>query len=183
MDYNGLYDILRKEKYNETLQPLSKEFFDEVSTFIKELREQANAEADLFMGAPGKPKKQLENSVALFKELMRIRKKKILNLAFVATETGIMKRDYENMLVIEKQTFDALVKIFEESEKNLTQSLNGKKEIEKSGFRMILLNQDIDSFVDMTGALRGPFVKGQLVNIEKDLADLFVADGKGAFIE
>ena len=55
--------------------------------------------------------------MAIFKELVLRRKKKLLNLVFVAAETGIMKRDYENMLQFEKEIFDRLIKAFEEGDR------------------------------------------------------------------
>ena len=93
INYNDLYEILRKEKYAEALQLLPKGFVEDVSAFLGEMRVE-NKEEDLFQDNVLKSKKQLENSIGIFKELMRIRKKKLLSLVFVATETGIMKRDY-----------------------------------------------------------------------------------------
>ena len=99
--YTDLYELVRREKYNEVLQQLPKGFVEEVSDFIREQKGIIERESDIFSGSLSGTKKQLENSVALFRELMRIRKRKILNLAFIGTETGIMKRDYENLLNFE----------------------------------------------------------------------------------
>jgi len=66
--------------------------------------------------------------VLIFKELLTKRKKKILNLSFVAVETGISKKDYENMLDYEKEGFDKIVKNLEEPDKSINLSTNGKKE-------------------------------------------------------
>jgi len=68
-----------------------------MSDYLSDKKQESSSDDDLFGDNVAKSKKQLENSVALFKELIRMRKKKLLNLVFVATETGIMKRDYENM--------------------------------------------------------------------------------------
>src|SRR3989344_6569584 len=101
--YNELYDALRKERYSEQLQPIPKKFINEVSAYLKDKKEIANKENDEFSDTILKTKKQVENSISIFKELMLRRKKKILELAFVATETGISKRDFENMLAVEKE--------------------------------------------------------------------------------
>ena len=117
--YNDLYELVRKEKYNEVLQQLPKNFIDEFSQYLKEQREQSVNDGDFLIEATGRSKKQLENSIALFKELIRLRKKKVLNLAFVATETGMMKRDYENLLTFEfGYQFLAFAHPFTKSSKN-----------------------------------------------------------------
>jgi len=100
--YNEIYEALRKERYSEQLQPLPKSFIKEVSDYFKEKKIISEKSGDIFSDAISKTKKQFENAVSLFKELMLRRKKKLLNLSFVATETGISKRDYENMLSFEK---------------------------------------------------------------------------------
>ena len=93
ISYNELYEILRKEKFSDSLQPLPKNFLDDISQYISEKKEQSDGE-DMFSESGLKMKKQLENSISLFKEILAKRKKKLLNLVFVAAETGIMKRDY-----------------------------------------------------------------------------------------
>ena len=127
LTYEEIYDIVRKEKYNEQLQLLPKNFVSEVSGFLQEKKAEASKEGDFFADNISKAKKQLENAIALFKELMLRRKKKLLNLVFVAAETGIMKRDFENMLEFEKEIFEKLVKAVEDGDKELARLLNGNK--------------------------------------------------------
>jgi len=87
----------------------------------------ASKEDDIFSEVIIKTKKQLENAVTLFKELMLRRRKKILDLILIAAETGISKQDFENMLKFEKEFFDNLMKCINASDKSLNESLNGKK--------------------------------------------------------
>ena len=95
--YNDIYEAEKKESYSEQLQALPKNFVREVSDYLKEKKEIASKENDIFSDVIIKTKKQLENAVLLFKQLMLRRKKKILNLVFIASETGISKQDFENM--------------------------------------------------------------------------------------
>jgi len=76
--YNDLYDTLRKERYSEQLQPIPKNFIKEVSAYLKDKKEIANKKNDDFSDTILKTKKQFENSIAIFKELILRRKKKIL---------------------------------------------------------------------------------------------------------
>src|SRR3989344_6074690 len=98
LSYNDLYEVLRKEKYSELLQILPKNFLLDFCEYLVDKKEQSSKDDGLFVDSVMKSRKQVENSLAIFKELILRRKKKILNLVFVAAETGIMKRDYEIML-------------------------------------------------------------------------------------
>ena len=85
--YNDLYEALRKERYSEQLQPLSKDFVREVASYIKDKEDIADKSKGLFSEEAQKNKKQLENAISIFKELVLRRKKKLLELAFVSAET------------------------------------------------------------------------------------------------
>jgi DNA replication initiation complex subunit (GINS family) len=184
INYNEIYEVLRKEKYSETLQPLSKGFLVEIAEFLSEKRNESLQEDNLFSDNLAKSKKQLENAISLFKELMRVRKRKLLNLVFVATETGIMKRDYENMLAAERDLFDRLVKSFEESDREITKVVNGRRDKEKEDkFRMVMFSQSVDQFMGMDGQPLGPYVAGELVNMDGKVAEIFVSGGKASFVD
>jgi DNA replication initiation complex subunit (GINS family) len=183
ISYSDLYELLRKEKYTEILQPLPKNFLTEFSEYLNDKKFQSSQEDDLFADSIAKSKKQLENSISIFKELARLRKKKILNLAFIATETGMMKRDYENMLTFEKETFDKLVKSLEENDKELTKSMNTKKEDEKSVNKLILFSQNVEQFIDLNGNAFGPFTAGQIANLDLEVSNILVASGKARLVD
>jgi DNA replication initiation complex subunit (GINS family) len=184
LSYNDLYELLRKERFNENLQLLPKNFLEEVSAYLNEKKELSMNDDSMFADSVLKAKKQFENSIAIFKELIIRRKKKLLNLVFVAAETGIMKRDYENMLVFERELFDKLVKAFEENDKEISKVFIQKKteELKKTN-RMIIFNQNVEQFIDMTGGLVGPFASGELANLEKEVAEILVSGGKASFVD
>jgi hypothetical protein len=100
--YNDIYEAARKERYSEQLQKLPKNFVTEISGYLKEKREIASKEDDDFSDVINKTKKQLENAITLFKELILRRRRKILNLVLIASETGISKQDFDNMFDFEK---------------------------------------------------------------------------------
>ena len=184
LDYNGLYEIVRKEKYSENLQKLDSIFLMDFAEYLKNLRGVASSNEDLFSDGVSHSKKQLENSIALFKGLILRRKKKLLNLVFVAAETGIMKKDYENMFDFEKKVFDCLIKSIESGDKELSSTLNG---ISNGGDsmknKMIIFTEKIDEFVDMNGNAIGPFDKGELVNLDATVCDILVSGGKANFVD
>ncbi|MEI6731624.1 MAG: hypothetical protein WCK90_02995 [archaeon] len=181
ISYTDLYESLRKEKYSQTLQVLPKSFVSEVAEFLSVKREEVSKDTDLFAEHILKTKKQLENSVSIFRELMRLRKKKLLDLIYTATETGMMKRDYENMLSFEKEVFDVLVRAFEESDGKMTRELLGNARHEEN--KMIMFKQNVEQFVDMSGNIIGPFNAGALVNLDSGVSQILVSDGRASFVD
>lgn len=175
--YNDLYEVLRKERYSEQLQPIPKNFIKEVSAYLNDKKEIANKKNDDFSDTILKTKKQFENSISIFKELILRRKKKILDLAFVAAETGISKRDFENMLAIEKESFDGIMKALESGDKKIQEVLKGK-ENEKKKNKMIVFLDDTDEFLDLEGEVLGPFKKGDLINVAEEIANILIVDEK-----
>ena len=182
LTYNDLYEYLRKEKYSEQLQNLPRDFIQQFSDYLTETRKKfSNIEVDEFSEELVKDKKIYTNAIAIFKELMLRRKKKILNLVFVAAETGIMKRDFSDMLLFEQELFERLVKAVNEADKSLDGLLNKKSPENKK--KLIMLKEDIDEFVDTLGEIIGPFKKGVLVNVNAEVADILVTDERAIFVD
>jgi len=182
LDYTELYDYLRKEKYSDQLQQLPKNFIPDLAEFLHEKKTSVMADNDMFSEDLVKAKKQFENTISIFRELLRIRKRKILNLVFVASETGIMKRDFGTMLQFEQDLFERLVLAVDDADKQLQQLLSGTSSA-VSGHKMVIVAQPITEFVDMSGGVVGPFEKGALVNLDTKIADILIADGKAVIVD
>jgi len=180
--YNDIYEAARKERYSEQLQSIPKNFINEFSKYLKEKKELINNSED-FSDNVIKIKKQLENAMTLFKELIIRRRKKLLNLVLIATETGISKQDFENMLSIEKELFEELMRCMDSSDKKLESGLNnGNGEKEQKNDLILFLN-DIDEFIGIDGESMGPYKKGQIANIPKEIAKILVEGKKAEIIE
>ena len=180
--YNDLYEAARKERYSDQLQPLPKNFITEIAEYLKEKKQLSLKEDDVFSDMIVKTKKQLENAITLFRELMIRRRKKILNLVLIASETGISKQDFDNMLSFEKSLFEEFMKNIEISDKELNELLSERK-MEKLKNELIMFKMDVGQFLDMEGEKMGPFEKGQIANIPKNVAKILVDDGKAEVIE
>jgi DNA replication initiation complex subunit (GINS family) len=174
--YNDIYEAARKERYSDQLQQLPKNFVNEVSDYLNEKRDISSKENDVFSDVIIKTKKQLENAITLFKELILRRKKKILSLVLIATETGISKQDFDNMLPFEKTMFEDLMKGIDLSDKKLNDILNGDKEEQKN--ELIVFKEHVEEFVGLEGEKMGSFEKGQIVNIPKEIAKILIDSGK-----
>jgi len=177
--YNDIYEALRKERYSEQLQDLGKKFLHEVAAYLKEKKSISEKPGDLFGETISKTKKQFENAISMFKEIMLRRKKKLLNLAFVAAETGISKRDYENMLSFEKELFDSIMKSMEAGDNQLSKLLNGQEEEDKKQKnRLVTFLQDTEQFLGLNGEKLGPFKKGEISNLPAEIANILLIDNK-----
>ncbi|NCN86636.1 DNA replication complex GINS family protein [archaeon] len=181
--YKDIYEAAKKERYSENLQPIPKSFIKDVSKYLKEKREAASKEDDVFSDVLLKTKKQLENAITLFQELLRRRRKKILNLVLIASETGISKQDFENMLLLEKSLFEDLMQCIEKSDRKMNESLNGKKDEELQQNNLIVFLEDTPEFLSTTGEKFGPYLIGQFANIPKEIASVFLEDGKAELME
>ncbi len=180
--YNDIYEASRKERYSEQLQKLPKKFIEDVADYLREKKGFASKEDDVFSEVIIKTKKQLENAITLFKELLLRRRKKLLNLILIAAETGISKQDFENMLDFEKSLFEDIMKCIDVSDKRVNQILNGGKE-EKQKNDLVSFKEDVEEFVDVEGEKMGPFEKGQMANIPKEIAKILVEGEKVEIIE
>lgn len=181
--YQDIYEAAKKERYSESLQPIPKTFVKDVAKYLKEKRESTSKERDVFSEVILKNKKQLENAITLFQELLRRRRKKILNLVLIASETGISKQDFDNMLLIEKELFEELMKCVDRSDKILNSFLNGDKPEDEKVNSVIIFLEDIDKFVEPNGEVLGPYEKGQIANLSKEVAVILVGDGKAEYLE
>jgi DNA replication initiation complex subunit (GINS family) len=180
--FSDIYDAMRKEKYSEQLQNLPKKFLFEVSEYFREKKEFLNKEEDLFADMTIKNKKKLENALSSFKDLIRIRKKKILNLAFVASEVGISKRDFENLLSFETDLFEEVVKSLEKAEKSINSDMTGLSK-EETKHRLIRFLEDVPEFLDFEGNEIGPFEKGEIASLENEIVEVLAKDKRIEIIE
>lgn len=176
--YNDIYEAARKERYSEQLQPLQKNFVTEVAKYLQEKKGLAAKDDDVFSDTILKTKKQLENAITLFRELMLRRRKKILSLVLIAAETGISKQDFDNMLAFEKTLFEELMKCVDSSDKKLNELLNGRKDEALIKHDLVVFHEDVSEFVGVDGTVSGPYSKGDIANIPVDIAKILVEDGK-----
>tara|TARA_Y100000034_G_C6624549_1_gene272376 strand:- start:25 stop:582 length:558 start_codon:yes stop_codon:yes gene_type:complete len=182
ISYNDIYEAARRERYSEQLQAIAKNFILEVSTYLKEKKDLTNREEDSFSENVLKTKKQLENAITLFKELMLRRRKKILNLVLIAAETGISKQDFENMFAVEKELFEEFMKHIDLSDKKLNELLSGGEDDTLQKNDLILFLKDIDEFVGLEGESIGPFELGQIANLPKEIAKILIEDKKAEYV-
>lgn len=181
--YNDIYEAEKKERYSDQLQQIPKNFVKEVSDYLKEKKEIASKENDIFSDVIVKTKKQLENAALLFRQLILRRKKKILNLVLIASETGISKQDFDNMLQFEKTLFEELMKSIDLSDKKLAEIVNGNDNEPQQKNELIVFREHVEEFMGMDGEKMGAYEKGDIVNIPKEIAKILIDSGKAELAE
>ena len=180
--YNDIYEAAKKERYSDQLQSLAKNFVKEVSDYLKEKRDISSKQDDIFSDVIIKTKKQLENAITLFKELILRRKKKILDLVLIATETGISKQDFENMLPFEKTLFEELMGSIDRSDKKLNSMLNRSETEQQQKNEMVVFKEHVDEFMGLDGEKMGAFEKGEIVNLPKEIAKILIDSEKAEIV-
>ena len=182
LTFSDIYEAMRKEKYSENLQVLPRKFLVDVSEYFREKKNFLLKEDDLFSDIAIKNKKKLDNAVSSFRDLLRIRKKKILNLAFVASQVGISKKDFENLLSFEKDLFEELVKALEKAEKNQNSDMSGVAKDDKK-HRLVRFLEDVPEFLGFDGSGVGPFGKGEIANLEFEIVEILEKDKRVEVLE
>lgn len=180
--YAELYELLRKEKYAEQLQQLPTNFFNEAASYFRDKKRISEKSDELFNESLAKTKKQLENAISILKELVTRRQKKVINIAFVASKTGISKRDSENMLEMEKKLFDSILKNLEEDDKVLVTIISGLDQGKDLKNQLVRFTQETGEFLGPNSKKLGPFKPGDIANLPQRIAEILVNSGKAANI-
>ena len=173
--YQEIYDLLRKEKYSESLIKLPNNFFEEIALYLKEKKSVVERKGDMFSDTVRMTRKQLDNALSIIKEIISIREKKVLNLAFAAALTGISKRDTTNLLKHEEELFESVTKKLEQNKKIIAETFEGKtdKSVDNS---LVRFKKSVPAFLDANNKKIGPFEEDDVANLPKEIAKILTED-------
>jgi len=132
INYETLFDLLRREKNREELQTLDKDFYEQVLAYLKEKKDSLSKKGDeLFASAEKeKMKIQFQNIRRIIKELYERREKKIINMAMSRARTGSDVIDTSALLESEKAFFNDQVKLFVQYKEDVLDRILNLKEYE-----------------------------------------------------
>lgn len=183
--YETIYEILRKEKYNQEIQKLSKTFFKDIINYLKEKESllKSQQQKGTFPREVEKNKKQIENIKKLLKELYERRENKILQLALLSSRSD-KKEDLSNLLPEEKELFNDFKKTFIQYKTNildkiLTQKLPEVKpkdiKIEKpNSTKLVRFIHTVPKFMGDDLNIYGPFDSENLASLPSKVADVLI---------
>jgi DNA replication initiation complex subunit (GINS family) len=134
INYETLFDLLRREKNREELQALDKDFYEQVLAYLNEKKNSLNKKEDeLFASAEKeKLKIQFQNIRRLIKELYEKREKKIINMAMGKARTGSDVIDTSALLPSEKEFFNDQVSLFVQYKDKVLDRILNLKEFDNS---------------------------------------------------
>ncbi|MFP4524098.1 MAG: hypothetical protein ACLFO2_02135 [Candidatus Woesearchaeota archaeon] len=113
--YETLFDLLRRERNREELQPLDETFYQDVLTYMAEKQAQIPATDPAQVSGEGeKARIQFQNIKRILKELYDRREKKIVMLALSAVRTDAASIDQSAFLPEERTLYDNLTRAFKE---------------------------------------------------------------------
>jgi DNA replication initiation complex subunit (GINS family) len=147
INYETLFDLLRREKNREELQSLDKDFYEQVLAYLKEKKDSLSRKDDeLFASAEKeKLKIQFQNIRRIIKELYERREKKVINMAMSRARTGSDVIDTSALLPSEKEYFDDQVRLFVQyKDKVLDRILNVKEFDSKTEERAVESEKQVE---------------------------------------
>ncbi len=194
--YESLFDILRSEKKNLTLQKLPKTFFDDVLKYMKQKYEFLfkNNTEDIFISADKeKGLRELNNLKSIIKEIIERRIKKISDLAIISVKTKSQSSDVENMLDEERLLFNnflnhlkeyhsgvienlmtfSKVKYTSQPSKSVNENKSEEKEDEEK-YLMIRILNPVPKFIGPDLKIYGPFIEDDIVKLPKKIAEVLI---------
>jgi len=175
--YPEIFEMLRKERYTDKLQELGPNFLDDVATYLQEkkamLEREREERPEFFNETIERTKKQLENAKAMLRELFTVREKKIIELALIASKTGISRTDMKSMLSNEKDLFETVFQKIKESEEKLLGIIEGVKKLEDDNI-LVKFKAGLPKFLDLSGGEIGPFRESDVANLPKKIAETLI---------
>ena len=175
--YPEIFELLRKDKYPDKIQELGSGFLEDVATYLQEkkalLEREREEHPDFFNETIEQTKKQLENAKSMLRELFTVREKKIIELALIASKTGISRTDAKSLLVSEKDLFETVFQKLKDNEGKLLGVMEGIKKLEDDNL-LVKFTADVPKFVDLAGGDIGPFKEKDVANLPKKIAETLI---------
>ncbi|MCW1296764.1 MAG: hypothetical protein OH319_03730 [Candidatus Parvarchaeota archaeon] len=211
--YEELRKIQQKEREEGKLQKLEKDFLEKLVNYLKEKKEMlAEKEKDENVFSRDmriKLKNELENASKIIMDIYERRERKILNEAIIASRMQHEIPDYSRMLDFEEKLFNEVLEILKKYRKEiLEKTLKGEnireegqtvdkditkkeettekhelKEPELGNTKLIKITSTVPSFIWTDGKTYGPFEKEDVVNIDKEIAEILLNTGKAIEIK
>ena len=109
----------------------------------------------------------------MIRELFMVREKKIIELALIASKTGISKTDVKTMIASEKELFEAVLEKLKVCDEQIITIIEGIKKIEDENL-LVKFKTPVSKFVDLKGNELGPFNEKDIANLPKKIAEALI---------
>lgn len=188
--YEGVYDLLRKEKIYPELQKVPDTLLTEVISYLSEktaiLDSQKQKDSIFAEKEVEKTAKQLENIKKMLKELYERRENKIVKLALITSKTGSLSN--VDMLKEEQEMYNTLVsnltfyreniltKVLDKKQPTLNNKTGENKEGEN--LKTVRFINPVPQFIDNDQKVYGPFEGEHVANLPSKIAELLIRNKK-----
>lgn len=211
INYETLFELLRREKTKDELQKLEDSFFEDVVSYVNEKRrilEEQKARLENFFSAVEKEKmeRQTGNIRKIIKELYERRERKILLMAVNASKLGKNIIDTSALLKEERMMYESLVELFDNYRNNIMLTLiegkipslaetmpvqkEAREEIgevtissTESDKKTVRFIKPISKFVGEELEIYGPYDEQETAILPKNIADVLINKGHAVEFE
>ena len=186
--YEKLFEILRSEKSNQSLQKLSDAFFEDVQLYmenklaiLKKNKDSDNVFAEKEMEEASK---QLANTKKIIKMIYDLREKKIVTMALNKSRTSSSLINTSGLHMQETAFFKDMVELLDTyRKKHLSVLLDGvprskpAPQQKQEASKLVRFLDDVEEFVD-SDTTYGPFREEDIASLPNDIADRLVKKNK-----
>ena len=199
--YESLYEIVRNEKTNDSLQPISEKLTNQLVSYLKtkiqvykEAKENKQQDVE-------KIRTQVLSVRRLIKNLYELRERKIINLAISKSRTKSSLDEEKNLLNYERNMMDENMAILDKFRTDVLlnlinaktpykESSNESKETEishktqenkeennadeKIELNMVRFLIEVPKFLGKQSEIYGPFKPGDIANLDKDIVNILL---------
>ncbi len=200
LTYEELFDAVRVEKSREALQELPEDFYERATKYIEDKRKfveiKLKDKSNFTKEEIDKEVRQLENVKRLVRDLYALRERKILALAIYYVKTHSNLIDKSALLPHEEELFNNIVNVLSTSRNSILDPIiEGKpaktqqeqdqqqQEEEQEQDYTIKILDEIPKFLGPNNVVYGPFSKGDILDLPKQIAQILINKGKAIKIE
>ncbi|MFW6450271.1 MAG: hypothetical protein ACOCZ6_04395 [Nanoarchaeota archaeon] len=191
INYETVYELLRREKSREEMQKLPENFVEELAKYVQWLGTEVNKkkrDIDSFSSDEIRREEQkYYNMRRVISELYEKRERKIINMAITKSRTNAKLADVANLLDTEKELFNSLVETLNLYRKKSMEEMLGKKKKEQEGKtqennpqgkRMVRFLSAVPKFYDKEMNVLGPFEPDEIASLPPEITDILIKKGR-----
>jgi len=179
--YDELLEAWSKEKMNEEIQPLPKDFYIRLTEYIRKIREEQRM-LDEKTVRGSLMKKEEENVRKMVKELIQARYEKIIQLTLKGETAPVAHLTDEEERIFQESSlqFDYFKKL---TEKILQGRLKKGEEKPKDGLVVVRILREIPEIIGVDMKTYGPFKPEDIASLPAENARTLIKQGAAIEIE
>ena len=194
-NYEDIYELFRNEQYSSDLQTLTINDLKKIKKYFEEKNsETKNQDQSLNLFSThnrAKIQVELSNATRIIKDLLERRERKVISRAVFNSRSDDSMRDTSNMLTVEEELYDKLIKLLRQSRKSFLETIDNdgvapqpqttaqiQPVEEKTNNKTYYAQGAIPEFYGPNLEKMGPFKIGDIVSAPPDILDILIPQNK-----